>query len=830
MIKISLDTNWQFRQAGQEKWHHAQVPGTVHQDLLANQIIENPYYGFNENKVQWVEEKDWEYKTSFMANDDILGKDVVELCFEGLDTYADVFLNNQHLLSSDNMFAGAKADAKPFLEKGTNELRIYFHSPVARGLEKQKDFGRRLPMPNELAPDEAKSSAFTRKAPFHYGWDWGPRLVTSGIWRHVSLQAWNSAIIEDVHVATNKLSPAEALITATTSIRVEKKGKYALKLLFNGEVVRTLKTRWLSPGIISKKIDFRIENPRLWWPNGWGEARLHDFECQLVHEDAIIHNHALRFGIRTVELVQKPDEAGHTFYFEVNGVPIFMKGANVIPPEAPINAISRESCQKLIASARSANMNMLRVWGGAIYKEDYFYEMCDENGMLVWQDFMFACALQPGDEAHLENIRREAEYNVKRLRNHACLALWCGNNEVLHGWHAWGWQSMYDRDVREHTWKIQEKIFNDLLPGVVTQFDPGANYWPSSPMAIDNAVPDRKSGDEHDWTIWFGQKPIDAYWDNVPRFVSEWGMQAFPAMATVKAFAREEALGVNTAVMRHRQRSNMDWLEPGFNGNEMIRWYVEQYHQPTDDFERIVYLSQLVQAEACKTAIEAHRTAMPHCMGSLFWQLNDCWPTISWSTVDYYFRWKAAHYAVKKAFEPVILAAKQKGDKVEVFAVTDNLEINGAVLTAEIIDFQGKVFSSVKEVTSLPVNASRLVLCQDVSTHTDNDLQNHRLLVLTLSREGEMITTNHFFFAKPKYLALPKAKINYQLETKEDHYRLTMVSSVLAKSVRIETPDPDATYSDNFFDMLPGRSYTINMMSVRVELSRADITLSHLNP
>ena len=830
MIKINLDANWQFRQAGQGQWHHAQVPGSVHQDLLANQIIKNPFVGFNENKVQWVEQTDWEYKTRFIADNDILTKDVVELCFEGLDTYADVFLNNQHLLSSDNMFAGLKADVKPFLEKGTNEIRIYFHSPVARGLEKKKNFGYSLPMPNELAPDEAKSSAFTRKAPFHYGWDWAPRIVTSGIWRPVSLQAWNNAIIEDVHVVTNKVSSGEALITVNSSIRVEKAGQYALRLLFNGIEAAMSETLWLSTGIFEQNLEFAVKDPQLWWPNGWGKACLHDLECRLEHEDAIIHNHSLRFGIRTIKLVQKPDAKGHTFYFKVNGIPVFMKGANVIPSETITPAISRETHKMLIASAKVTNMNMLRVWGGAIYEDDYFYQLCDENGLLVWQDFMFACALQPGDEAHLENIRQEAEFNVKRLRNHPCLALWCGNNEILHGWHAWEWQNKYDSKARDHVWAMQEKIFNDLLPSVVKQFDAGRSYWPSSPATIDIGPPDRKSGDEHDWTIWFGQKPIDAYWQNVPRFVSEWGMQAFPSIATIKAFAGDEALGVNTAIMKHRQRSRMDWLEPGFNGNDMIKWYVDQYHQPSDDFEKMVYLSQLVQAEACKSAIEAHRTAMPHCMGSLFWQLNDCWPTISWSTVDYYFRWKAAHHAVKKAFEPVILTAKQEGGRIEVFAVTDNLEINDAVLSVKIIDFQGNVFVSEKAKTSLPVNSSLLIHRQNVSSHVENGLQNQRLLVLELARKGEVITTNHYFFAKPKHLELAKAKISYQLEKIENHYQLTLVSDTLVKSLRIETPDPDAEYSNNYFDMLPGQSYKIHIQSSLRALTKAKITLYYLNP
>lgn len=829
MKTIRIDKGWKFRQSGTKKWHHATVPGTVHNDLMTHQLIENPQIGLNEDKVQWVEEKDWEYKTHFVLENDFLKNAVIEINFEGLDTYADVFVNQKLVVSTDNMFVGTRVNVKPYLKEGENELRIYFHSPVIKGLEKLQKFGHILPAHNELAPEERRTNVFTRKAPFHYGWDWGPRLVTSGIWRPAQLLAWSHGVISDLYIVTKHVSHEKALLIANVDINAEKEGIYSLKLFINNQDSGLTKTVRLKTGMNMEGLEITLDNPVLWWPNGYGDAYLYDFEFVLEHENLITHKRSLRYGVRNINLVQTPDSKGHTFYFEVNGQPVFMKGANVIPSETLTPSISEETYQKLIHSAKSANMNMLRVWGGAIYEEDYFYQLCDENGLLVWQDFMFACSLQPGTPAHLESIRKEAADNVKRLRNHACLALWCGNNENLYGWHTWGWQEEFEKEVRDYLWKTYEKIFYEILPEAVKSFDPQKSYWPSSPSTIDNKVPDRKSGDEHDWTIWFGQKPIDAYWENVPRFVSEWGMQAFPAIATINSFVGEEEPGLNTPVMHHRQRSRMDWLKPGFNGNDMIEWYVEQYYTPPGDFPGLVYLSQVLQAEAYKTAIEAHRTAMPYCMGSLYWQLNDCWPTTSWSSIDYFFRWKAAHYAVKKAFEPVILTARQTDDSVEIFSVSDNNEFNNAILKAKLMDFYGNVLLSKEQAVSIPPGTAKSIMTFDLSAQKEANWHYKRLLVFTLEHNGQEITSNHLFFARPKDLEFPKPEIISTIRKINDKYRVDISSKTLVKNLCIEVPDPAASYSDNFFDVLPGKTHTIQISNCSEPIAREVLKFRSVN-
>jgi beta-mannosidase len=824
-----LNSGWKFRQVGGSQWLDAKVPGTVHTDLKRHGLIGDPFYRTNENEVQWVEENDWEYKTTFIVDRQILDHDTTELVFEGLDTYADVYLNNRLILQSENMFVGQRVNCKPLLKLGENEMRVYFHSPVSRGLNKRHALGYQLPMQNEQAPANRQTSVFTRKAPFHYGWDWGPRLVTSGVWRHVRLVAWSGAMIRDVYPATTALENRQAKIAVQMEIDVMQDGVFEVAVVINGEEKRAFSNGFLRSGINRLQFDFLLDEPRLWWPNGLGEAYLYDFEFRLCRQNILLSAYRLKHGVRTLKLLQQPDVTGRSFSFQVNGIPVFMKGANMIPPEMLTPEVTEETHQKLVGSAVNANMNMLRVWGGGIYGEDRFYELCSENGILVWQDFMFACAMQPPVDAHLESIRKEAEYNVRCLRNHTCLALWCGNNEILYGWNSWGWQDMFNPEFRDKMWEAYQRIFHDILPGAVQAHDPKTQYWASSPSTYENQPPDRKSGDEHDWTVWFGQKPIASYWDNVPRFVSEWGLQSLPEMATIRAFAQDEDLSLRSVVMRHRQRCRMDWLQKGFTGSDMIMWYQQQYFDSSDAFERQIYLSQLLQALAYKTAIEAHRTARPHCMGSLYWQLNDCWPAISWSSVDYFFRWKAAHYAVRKAFAPVIITAKYESGRLGIYVVSDKLQALEARLQTEMMDFNGKnIFTEEMEIKVSP-NSSELALTLDISRFLENDHAAERLINLSLFDDSRIIAANQLYFAKPKELKLLQPSIKHTLSKIQNGYLLAVTSGTLVRGLQIKVPDPDAHFSDNYYDLLPGREVSINISNIRGEIGEKDVGFEYLN-
>ena len=754
---------------------------------------------------------------------------MVELNFKGLDTYADVFLNEQLILKADNMFIGWDVNCREYLQEGENELRILFHSPVREGMKKLEQLDYLIPATNEQAPVGEQTNVFTRKAPFHYGWDWGPRLVTSGIWRPVYLKAWDNARIEDIYLETVYAGNERAEILADIEIKSLNGENYLLALYINGEPSGVSENVSLSKGINKTRLEISIDNPELWWTNGLGDPNLYDFGFRLEQGRTVIDTYELEYGVRSVKLVQKPDDVGHSFHFEVNGIPVFMKGANIIPSETLTPRVTDQMYQNLVKNAVDANMNMLRVWGGAIYEEDYFYELCDRNGLLVWQDFMFACALQPGDEAHLENIRKEAEYNVKRLRNHASIALWCGNNENLHGWHHWGWQDLYTPEQRDFMWRTYERIFYEILPDAVSEFDPKNSYWSSSPSSVGNELADRRSGDEHDWTIWFGRQPFSNYANNVPRFVSEWGLQAFPGMHTIESFSVSSDWDIHSEVMRHRQRSNMPYIEPGFDGNDMIKWYMEMYYDVPDDFVNFTYVSQLLQAKGYKTAIESHRRAMPQCMGTLYWQLNDCWPTMSWATVDYHNRWKASHYAVKKAFEEVIVSSAIEGDDVNTYVVSDRLEPFEAEIKISLMDFKGNVLWTETEKVNIQANTSNLIHSVLESNLPAGNRPGSIVMVTDLTVDGEEVATNNFYFAAPKYLDLPPSDIWFSLKRIDGGYELELFSDVLERKIFVDITGGKGTFSDNYFDLLPGREKTIKITTNLILDPAEDISIVSLN-
>lgn len=827
-VVMDLNSNWEFKQSDQENWMPAIVPGTVHSDLMANGVIEDPHYSMNEKEVQWIERKDWIYKTTFEVEASLLAKDAVELQFKGLDTYADVYLNDSLILKADNMFVEHRASVKEVLVEGRNNLTIYFHSPVEEGLKKLRQLDYLIPATNEQAPENERTNIFTRKAPFHYGWDWGPRLVTSGVWRPVYLKAWDNAIVEDVYLETKSANEQRAEVFAKVEVTVAKAGSYKLALDINGKSSGVSQVVDLNEGRNFVDLSVPVENPRLWWTNGLGEAYLYQFAFNLEQNNEVLDRHKISYGIRTLRLVQEPDSVGRTFYFEVNGVPVFMKGANIIPSETLTPMITKETYQDLIQNAIDGNMNMFRAWGGAIYPEDYFYQLCDENGILVWQDFMFACALQPGDEAHLENIRKEANYNVKRLRNHASLALWCGNNENLHGWHHWGWPEMYTPEVRDFMWRTYERIFYEILPEAVETNDPKAAYWSSSPTAYKDQLADRKSGDEHDWTIWFGQKPFSAYGERIPRFVSEYGLQAFPGMHTISSFAAAEDQTFDSEVMNHRQRSKMEYIRPGFNGNDMIKWYMEQYYRVPETFDDFVYVSQLLQAHAYKTGIEAHRRAMPHCMGSLYWQLNDSWPTISWSSVDYYGRWKASHYAVREANKEVLVSPAVEEGRFKVYVVSDRLQPFDGKLKVTLMDFIGSAGYAKEVAVEIPANTSAPLFTEAVSALVGQSDIGGVVVKVELWEGDTAVAQNLYYFKEPKDLNLPSASVDQQFEKTETGYKLTLSSNVLVKNLFISTPYGDVFASDNYFDLLPGIEKVVELTTDK-SFTQEEVQLRSLN-
>ncbi|MDF1548095.1 MAG: glycoside hydrolase family 2 TIM barrel-domain containing protein [Bacteroidales bacterium] len=820
---IELNKNWKLIQETTGNEYDAVVPGCVHTDLLNNNVIEDPFFRTNEKKQQWIDKEDWSYLSEFEVDEEVLAYESVELNFKGLDTYADVYLNDSLILKANNMFREWLVECENLLKPGKNKLRVYFHSPINIGLEKLKAHGYALPASNDQSENgelgDKKVSIFTRKAPYHYGWDWGPRFVTSGIWRPVYLKVWNKAKINNIQIVQNELNEKEAKLTGNVSINSSGNQDVTIQIKNTGKVLYSEKAS-LKTGENSLSINYVIENPKLWWTKGLGDQHLYNISTSILVENQVIETKETTIGLRTIKLVQKPDEFGKSFYFELNGVPVFMKGANHIPNDIFLNRVTPEIYEREIKTAAESNMNMLRVWGGGIYEDDVFYDLCDKYGILVWQDFMFACSMYPGNEEFLANIKQEAKDNVIRLRNHPSIALWCGNNEIDVAWSehsegGWGWKQQYNDEQHKEIWTAYEKIFHEILPNAVNEYDPGKAYWPSSPMAgpKQSASYTSTSGDMHYWGVWHGKEPFSAFDEKRARFMSEYGFQSFPELSTVKKYALPEDFNIESEVMAAHQRSGI--------GNLRIKEYMSWYYKTPKDFETFLYVGQVLQAEGIKMGIEAHRRDMPYNMGTLYWQINDCWPVASWSSMDYYGKWKALQYFVKKAFEDVLISPFLAGDSVAIFIVSDKLENTKAKIKLELLDFEGNSVLGQTSDIEVIANSSKIYTSLPKKLLDLKMTNKNYVLLVSLYDSDKLLTSNVLYFDEIKDLALPKAKIEHKITKTETGFTIELSTDKLAKNVYLMADAEDGFFSDNYFDLLPERpvkiSYTTKNTSADLE-------------
>ena len=810
VVTTELSASWSFTQAGKNEWLPATVPGSVHTDLLQNGLIKDPFYRLNEHDLQWIDKENWEYKTTINVGDDFMKHDRVALDFKGLDTYADVFVNDQLVLSADNMFREWLVDVKSQLQEGTNELRILFRSPIVEGIKKYDAHDYVIPVsPNDLAEigkveGNKMVSVYTRKAGYHFGWDWGPRLVSSGLWRPVFLTAWNDARIENLQLKQNSVSETEATLTAVFEIDASAANNATISIENDGVELAKADVQ-LTEGISTYSVDFKIANPKLWWTNGLGEAHLYNIKGKLAIDKRFAEK-SERIGIRTLELVRDKDEKGTSFYYKLNGVPVFMKGANYIPNDVFPARVTEEMYRNVIKTSKISNFNMLRVWGGGIYENDLFYDLCDENGLLVWQDFMFACAMFPGDEAFLENVKQEATDNIKRLRNHPSIALWCGNNEILAAWFGWGWKQKEEaanKETADKIWKSYSDIFLKVLPEAVAANDPARSYWDSSPASGPGIPADLANGDEHYWGVWWGKEPFKNYATHIARFMSEYGFQSFPELKSVKQYATPEDYDIFSEVMKSHQRSSI--------GNGTIEYYMLQDYKKPKNFESFLYVNHVLQAEGIKFALEGHRRAAPYCMGSLYWQINDCWPVASWSSTDYYQRWKALQYFAKKGFEPVLVSPYQDKDSLKIDIISDKLSGIKAQLVVKVLDFSGnEIWKEVKEVT-VPANSSNTFFAARTFQFLMNLQPRTQFLVVELVENEQIISNNTLFFRPIKDVMLPTPTMKYEINAVDGGFEISLNTDKLAKNLYMTIGDEEGFFSDNYFDLIPGRTVKVKL-------------------
>jgi beta-mannosidase len=693
--QFPFEARWVFNRVGAEGWMDASVPGNVHTDLYNNQQIPNPLTGTNEEVCQWVGEEDWEYQTtSFDCPDEIYNRTVIRLLFHQLDTYATIYLNDQKIISTSNTFRAYEVDVKPYIKKSENVLRIVFKSAVVEGQKKVKALGYKLP------GDALR--AVSRKPQYHFGWDWGAKLVIAGITGPIEWIAYDEVRISDLYFKQNEITQERALLTAEVTIHSLEDFNSEISITDEESRLTITEKVKIKKGSHTYRIDFDVEEPRLWWCNDHGSQEFYSFFATVYRDGRIIDQKQDRTGLRTIKLITQQDQFGESFYFELNGKPIFAKGANFIPLTMLPQESTRDDYAQLLEMCKGTHFNMLRVWGGGYYEQEEFYDLCDELGIMVWQDFMFACSMYPGDKEFLLNVEEEARQQTTRLRNHPCMALWCGNNENAEGWARWGWQMGLSDFEKAKLEKGYDDVFRKILPNAVAE-NTNLNYWESSPRYGRGDKKSLTEGDSHYWGLWHDAEPFEILNDRVPRFMSEFGMQSYPSQAVLEEMLTTDKYDSKDPGLAMHQKHGR-----GFQlmDDYMKRWYEAPSRDQVDAYGE---LTRQVQCEGMMMGIEAHRRNMPYCMGTLFWQLNDVWPSFSWSAIDYKMNTKPMFDSLYYIYAPQLLSPVVENQFLNVYYIDDVnqdttmvdlyltfLDQNGNVLKEEVanfltVEFGGKI-------------------------------------------------------------------------------------------------------------------------------------------
>ncbi|CAH0340983.1 glycoside hydrolase family 2 protein [Rhizobium sp. CECT 9324] len=782
---IDLHGEWQLASVDGEHSAPIELPGDVHSALVAAGIIPDPYAGRNEEVVQWVAERDWSVERSFVVPD-ASGSWYLDIDY--LDTVAVVFVNDVPVLSADNCFRRYRPDISAALQPGENRIRIVFHSSIAAGAERQA----RQPfyVPYQKGNSPIPNGNMLRKPQCHFGWDWNIAIAPLGVYGTVSVKKLDPARIE--HVETEQLHHADGRVDlkVTATIHSVEPAVVPVHFILDGEKVRL--DVGINAGETKVVYVFEIDNPRLWWPAGNGEQALYTLTVDIPTETV-----TRQIGLRTVELITDPDAAGSRFALKVNGREIFCRGANWIPSDALYSLSSVAKTEDLLNSAVDANMNMIRIWGGGFYEQNWFYDLCDRKGLMVWQDFMFACNLYPCSDDFLANVAHEVDYQVRRLASHPSIVLWCGDNELV-GALTWFEESVKNRD----RYLVAYDRLNRVIEQGVRKAFPQAIWWPSSPASgyldYNDAWHADGSGDMHYWSVWHENKSFDNYRRVRPRFCSEFGFQSYTSLPVIESFADKADMNIASPVIELHQKNA--------GGNERIAGTMFRYFRFPKDFANFVYLSQIQQGLAIKTAVDFWRSLKPHCMGTLYWQLNDTWPVASWSSLDYGGSWKALHYMAKRFFQPVAVAAipSEDGTSLTLTMVNDTLDpvTIDANLFSLALDGKRSPLKSVQGDCS-PDRAEVLLTLDTTEIPVDG------LLAWEFTASNGMRGEGHFISGTYKSLDLMPPKLSAKVTALGDGaFEISASAEGLALFVMIESATP-GRYSDNAFDLSAGENRRI---------------------
>lgn len=808
MFHQTLSGKWDFRQFGTSEWLPATVPGGVHTDLLALGMIPDPFFGDNEKTVQWVTEIDWEYRKIFTASPELFTEQQVTLTCDGLDTLADLYINGEYLGHVDNMFRQWEFDVKDLLHSGENELIIHFCPPVTFIRGKQA----LLPL---QGGGDIPGGPHLRKAPCHWGWDWGPKLPPIGVWKDIRLEGYSTARLSNVHI---RQAHDEGGVTLAVNITAESLGDGELTAVLSLTEPDDTTQVIIQPLMVLSEqgfpftvIEVNIPDPDLWWPNGYGDDEqkgkwsglhgtrpLYSIDVLLKSGEGLLDQREYKIGLRTIELIQEPDEWGKSFTFYINGLPLFAKGADWIPSDSFPTRVTQVSLEGLIRSAVEANMNMLRVWGGGYYPEDMFFELCDRYGILIWQDFMFACGIYPADADFSDNVRIEAIENIRRIRHHPSLALWCGNNEMEQGWVDWGWNKPND-PINQNLKAGYDRMFHQMLPEILADEDPDTVYWPSS--ASSNTPFEKPNGQEqgdcHYWDVWHGRRPFTAYRSQFPRFMSEFGFQALPPFKTIQTYAEPADQNMTSYIMEHHQRS-------GSGNGLMVAQMTDTFRMPKN-FESLVYLSLLLQAEGIRYGVEHWRRNRQRVSGALIWQLDDCWPVASWASLDYFGRWKALHYAAKRFYAPVLLSVEENGPRMAVHITSDLLEPVDIQLDWRLETVNGEIVKSGEALVRAAVLEDTLVGLYDFSAEASGAAARKLVFICEFQHEQLNLAARQVIpFVPNKHLELQEPGLSMNVSEKDGLLTIGIRASSLARFVELSFDGAGGIFSDNYFDVSAG--------------------------
>lgn len=811
--KVILNGLWNFKEAEGKEIYEGKVPGSLLSDLLALGLAEDPYWRTNEYKVKELFRKDYIYYRNFLVPKHCLEADEILLVLEGVDTIADIYLNGELLSCVNDMHRIYRLSVKHRL-KEENEISILLHSPL--------DFIEKADREGDIfyaSTGCQRGNGALRKAHYMFGWDWGPQIPDMGIFQDVSLLCSFVARLEQFRIRQyHELGLVTLLVepeitnfsTGKLEIQYEVIGTDGT-LLFSG-------TRFQQAQGKQEPYSISIKTPDLWWPCGYGEQPLYTVIVRMLSEGKVLGEIKKRIGLRTVTVCTDADQWGNQFAFVVNGQKIFAMGANYIPEDNIRGRMTKKRSQDLIKDCAKANFNCIRIWGGGFYPDDYLYDACDEEGILVWQDLMFACNVYNLNEEFEENILAETADHVRRLRHHACLALWCGNNEMEWGWNEWG-------RLEGHRPKYKAdytKIFEMLLPRVTMQHDDQTFYWLSSPSSGGSFdLPnDFNRGDNHYWEVWHSNKPFTEYRNSYFRFCSEFGFQSFPGKKTLDSFSLPEDQNIFSEVMESHQKNGV--------ANTKIFSYISGYYKYPKDMESIAYISQILQLKAIQYGVEHWRRNWGRCMGSIYWQLNDCWPVASWSSLDYYGRWKALHYGAKRFYARFMASACEKtelSEKIDYYIHNESFQTRQAVLKIRLFDrLNQTLYRTEKVVEAAPFETS-MVMSMDFSHEIEGALRKQTGAEYELVEQGVVVSRGTNLFVKPKYFEFLIPEYQIKVTEDENSFHIHVFSNVYASYVELYLEQEDAVFDDNYFDITSdqGISVTVEKEKLRVGITKEEL-------